>query len=446
MPSSGQLRDPVRHLKPFKDSPLGRIPADWSQAPLGQLAFIYSGGTPSRTVPAYWHGDIPWVTPRELTGLKTKYLNNTLEKVTKAGLASCAATLVPTNSLLVTTRATIGSVALAAMSIATNQGFRSLVFRAQADPHFFYHLTSRLVREFRRRASGTTFLEISGREFAAVEAPLPPLPEQRRIAEILDTLDEVIRHTEQLIAKLQQMKQGLLHDLLTRGIDDNGELRDPVRHPEQFKDSPLGKIPRDWRVESLGDATMWLSGGTPSRSISGFWGGTIPWVRPKDMKVFRLGRARKNVTTAGVAAGSRMTPEGSVLVVVRGMILAHSFPVCLTTSPVAFNQDVKAVIPARDVEATYLAHWFVGKAQDLLGLVTEATHGTKRIDLDDLQDVAFAVPPTFEQRLIAGVLDCHQERVSAEIANLDTLRALKHGLMDDLLTGRVRVNVPQEAA
>ena len=176
MPSSGQLRDPVRHPKPFKDSPLGRIPADWSQAPLGQLAFIYSGGTPSRTVPAYWHGDIPWVTPRELTGLKTKYLSNTLEKVTKAGLASCAATLVPTNSLLVTTRATIGSVALAAMSIATNQGFRSLVFRAQADPHFFYHLTSRLVREFRRRASGTTFLEISGREFAAVEAPLPPSP------------------------------------------------------------------------------------------------------------------------------------------------------------------------------------------------------------------------------------------------------------------------------
>ncbi len=74
--------------------------------------------------------------------------------------------------------------------------------------------------------------------------PLPPLPEQRRIAEILDTLDEAIRKTEQVIAKLQQMKQGLLHDLLTRGIDDNGELRDPERHPEQFKDSPLGRIPR----------------------------------------------------------------------------------------------------------------------------------------------------------------------------------------------------------
>ena len=77
---------------------------------------------------------------------------------------------------------------------------------------------------------------------------LPPLPEQRRIAEILDTLDEAIRKTEQVIAKLQQMKQGLLHDLLTRGIDEHGELRDPERHPEQFRDSPLGRIPRGWEA------------------------------------------------------------------------------------------------------------------------------------------------------------------------------------------------------
>ena len=85
---------------------------------------------------------------------------------------------------------------------------------------------------------------------------LPPLPEQRRIAEILDTLDEAIRKTEQVIAKLQQMKQGLLHDILTRGIDDNGELRDPDRHPEQFKDSPLGRIPRGWEVRPLKDLSV----------------------------------------------------------------------------------------------------------------------------------------------------------------------------------------------
>ncbi len=80
---------------------------------------------------------------------------------------------------------------------------------------------------------------------------LPPLPEQRQIAAILDTIDDSIRKTEQVIAKLKQVKQGLLHDLLTRGIDDNGELRDPERHPEQFKDSPRGRIPRGWEMWSL---------------------------------------------------------------------------------------------------------------------------------------------------------------------------------------------------
>ena len=89
---------------------------------------------------------------------------------------------------------------------------------------------------------------------------LPPLPEQHRIAEILDTLDEAIRKTEQVIAKLDQMKQGLLHDLLTRGLDDNGELRDPVRHPEQFKDSPLGRIPKDWAVNALTELAEVRSG------------------------------------------------------------------------------------------------------------------------------------------------------------------------------------------
>ena len=85
-------------------------------------------------------------------------------------------------------------------------------------------------------------------------ARAPPPRTVRCIAEILDTLDEAIRKTEQVIAKLQQMKQGLLHDLLTRGIDDNGELRDPERHPEQFKDSPLGRIPREWRVASISES------------------------------------------------------------------------------------------------------------------------------------------------------------------------------------------------
>ena len=97
-----------------------------------------------------------------------------------------------------------------------------------------------------------TFLgHLSGAKLAQFPLPTPRLPEQRQIAAILDTIDDAIRKTEQIIAKLKQVKRGLLHDLLTRGIDDNGELRDPERHPEQFKDSPLGRIPKEWEITTL---------------------------------------------------------------------------------------------------------------------------------------------------------------------------------------------------
>ena len=105
----------------------------------------------------------------------------------------------------------------------------------------------------RSMSAGTTVLNLNKGQLAGIELAAPPLPEQRQIAEILDTLDEAIRKTEAIIAKLKQVKQGLLHDLLTRGIDDNGELRDPERHPEQFKDSPLGRIPREWEVVTSRD-------------------------------------------------------------------------------------------------------------------------------------------------------------------------------------------------
>lgn len=189
-----------------------------------------------------------------------------------------------------------------------------------------------------------------------------------------------------------------------------------------------------WTATTLGDATTWLSGGTPSKSVRGFWGGTIPWVSPKDMKVFRIGTAQDWVTEAGVLAGSRLVPDGVTLLVVRGMILAHTFPVCLTTRPVAFNQDVKAVVPGPDVDGTFLAHWFVGHSERMLGLVTEATHGTKRIELADLLRFPLSLPPPPEQRRIVEVLDTLDLAILKTEQIVTKLQQVKLGLIHDLLT------------
>ena len=152
------------------------------------------------------------------------------------------------------------------------------------------------------------------------------------------------------------------------------------------------------------------------------------------MKVFRVGHAQDQVTERAIESGSRKAPVGSVLLVVRGMILAHTFPVCLTTRDLAFNQDVKAVVPNQGLDGTFLAHWFVGNGEKMLGLVTEATHGTKRIDLRDLLDFAVTLPPLPEQKLIASILDTVDEVIRKTEEVIAKLQLMKQGLLHDLLT------------
>lgn len=110
--------------------------------------------------------------------------------------------------------------------------------------------------------SGSAQPQVIVQDLKRVNVSCPPLPEQRRIAEILDTIDNAIKRTESLISKLKAMKHGLLHDLLTHGLDKNGKLRDPKAHPEQFKDSPLGRIPREWVIQELGKAAPKIQDGT----------------------------------------------------------------------------------------------------------------------------------------------------------------------------------------
>lgn len=435
------------------DEYLAALPRQWDQLPIDAIGVVHSGSTPSRSVPSYWDGDIPWVTPGELTGLKGKYIESTQDKITQAGLSNCAATLLPRDTLLVTTRATVGSVALAAVPTATNQGFRAVVLKDGADPHFFYHLFSRMIAEFVRRASGTTFLEISGREFRAVVVPLPPLPEQRLIALILDTFDAAIRKTEQVIAKLQQMKQGLLHDLLTRGIDENGELRDPDRHPEQFKRTELGVLPGDWRIggflmfprtdrepfktgpfgtEMTG--RTWAAEGTPVVTIGSL--GTGEFIRAqllhldaKDARYLRAYELRN-----GDLVFSRVADVG------RSAVIGLSEDGWIMSSNLMrISMDPNEVVPS-------YAHSVITDSHSSRSQIRRLVNAGARevVNTAILRSMRFPWPGIREQERICDVVGTIEGRFLAERLLLAKLSELKRGLADDLLSGRVRVTVSEE--
>jgi type I restriction enzyme S subunit len=299
---------------------------------------------------------------------------------------------------------------------------------------------------FRRRLAFIRQVAVSGvsaGDVAAIPIDFPSIPHQQKITAILSTVDEAIEQTEALIAKYQQIKAGLMHDLFSRGVTPDGQLR-PTRsetpHLYQNSNSPLGWIPKDWEVSTLRDSCDWFSGGTPSRNKSEWWNGNFPWLTPKDMKAFELSDTSEHVTKEAALFGSRIVSAGTVFIVVRGMILAHSFPVVLGLKDFAFNQDIKAVQAGDRLTSRFLAYWFVGHTDMFLKKTSEATHGTKRFDLQEITKLSIGLPKTEEQNVIVAQLDAISAQIDSEQTLVAKLRQQKQGLMHDLLTGRVPVD------
>lgn len=299
---------------------LRSTPERWAKVKMRDVGRIVSGGTPSRDAPSLWGGGIPWVTPGELTSLPTKEINNTNETISKSGLAGSGANLLPEESLLITSRATLGSRAVNTVPMATNQGFKSLVPFNRQITGYLYHLVEKIKPELVRRASGTTFLEISGSEFGEVDLPLPEVKEAEEIAEILDTLDDAIRGTGAVVAKLRAMKLGLLHDLLTRGIDANGDLRPPQPEaPHLYKQTPLGWLPKEWDVFELEAITSLITSG--SRGWARFYSddGQL-FVRSQNVRMGELDLTdRQHVRVGAASEGARTGLEAlDFLVTITG--------------------------------------------------------------------------------------------------------------------------------
>ena len=209
---------PGRHTR-FKKTEIGELPEAWMAMTIADAATVVGGGTPSRNQPTYWNGDVPWATPTDVTGLDGRIIAETASSITEAGLASSSATLLPPNSLLMTTRATIGACAINRVAMATNQGFQSLVPKQNVEVGFLYYLMQHHARRLQRSAAGSTFLEISKATVRGFRVYLPHRSEQRKIVAVLSSMDDAIEESRRSLEGLQAVKHSLMSVLLT------GELR-----------------------------------------------------------------------------------------------------------------------------------------------------------------------------------------------------------------------------
>ena len=188
----------------------------------------------------------------------------------------------------------------------------------------------------------------------------------------------------------------------------------------------------EWVESTLGEVADFLSGGTPAKSRAEYWGGSIPWVSAKDMKRFRLEDTEDHVTEVGVDNGTKLVPEGTVLLLARGMTLINDVPICVAQRPMTFNQDVKALRPKPQVAPEYLPYLLLGNKQRLLSLVDLAGHGTGRLNSDELKALDIVLPACPEQqRAIARILGTLDDKIELNRRMNETLEAMAQVLFKD---------------
>lgn len=351
---------------------------------------------------------------------------------------------------LISVRAPVGAINRADQNYCIGRGLAAIRF-IQADPDYGYHALAFVASNLRKVAQGTTFEAVGGKDLRGLEFPDAPAHEQRGIVEILDTLDEAIRKTEQVIAKLQQMKRGLLHDLLTRGIDENGELRDPERHPEQFKDSELGRIPRGWEVLRVGSALEsieqgWSPDCDTEAARKDQWGvlktTSVTWAGYEDSANKSLPqhlppRPEYEVRCEDVLM-TRAGPNSRVGVV--ALVSATQGKLMLSDKLYRLSPKTKQLTPA------FLALALSGEQtqRHLSTLKTGLAESQTNISQAIVRSLWIATPDLSEQERINATHAELTRQAQTVNFNLAKLRSLKEGLMDDLLTGRVRVAIRGE--
>jgi type I restriction enzyme, S subunit len=373
----------------------------WPTKRLGELCDVVVGRTPRRDTPSFWGGDSPWITVSELNG-GTVYASK--EHISDRAVAEVMGKPVQSGTLLFSFKLSIGKMAVAGVPLYTNEAIAALpITRPDLVTPRFLKYSLALVSKHVDANDAVLGRVLTKKKVEDLEIPLPPLADQERFVRILDE-GEAIRR-------------------LRTEADERTEKTVPAIFNALFGPAEVEK--NGFQTKALGDLCSFVSGGTPPTENPDFWVGHIPWVSPKDMKTVDIVDTIDHISEAALRASRlRLLPVDTVLIVIRGMILAHTFPTALTRVPVTINQDMKGLIPNNEVTPVYLLWCLKELSPKILSLVSTAGHGTKRLDMESVEGLRILVPPIHLQRMFAA-------RIS-EFRELETAQSLSGKLLDNL--------------
>ena len=396
-------------------------PEGWDRRRIGELVTnIGDGGTPRRDNPSYFGGDVPWVVIQDIKPLIT-VTKNTL---TKKGLDACSAKLWPKNAVILSTGATIGEVGIAGVPLATKQGITGMVCEEYVIPKFLYYLLQQKKQYLQTLAQGSTIREVRPPTLKKIDITLPPKFEQKKIAAILSSVDDTIQATQAVIDQTRTVKQGLMQQLLTRGI---GHTR--------FKQTDIGEIPEEWDVVRLGEIFS-------NRKEPGISGIPVMSVTMNDGLVERHTLDRRVV--------SELLPEKH-LRAHKGDLVYNMMRMWQGASGVAWNDCIVSPAyvlcnPSDLILPRFIAQFF--KAPATIRKLHQHSQGITedrlRLYFHNFAEIVIGLPPKIEQEQISDILESIENEITSLKNELNSLQRIKKAMMEDLLTGRVRVKLDGE--
>jgi type I restriction enzyme S subunit len=437
----------------YKDSGvewLGEVPRHWEVLALKKSFKIVGGSTPKSENESYWDGEILWATPSDLSKRESIYMGETQRKITDAGLASCGTSMVPASSIILSTRAPIGSLAIAEKDMCTNQGCKSLVPMKRTNTEYFAHLLSISTTELNVRGKGTTFLELSSDELGAFKTPAPPFAEQTQIAAFLDRetakIDGLVAEQRRLMALLKEKRQAVISHAVTQGLNPHAPMK-----PSGNK--WLGDVPAHWIVCCL----KHIKAEVKNAFVDGPFGSNLKsehFIDDGDVYVIESSFATqgridmyslKTISNEHFFKINRSETRGGDIVIAKigAQYGKASILPNLDKPAVVSGNSLKLTINQKSCNVKFV-NWHLANLKEL-GVMEDIVNATAQpaLSLGEMNNLPMLVPPRNEQVAIVQFLNeklSEFDTLTAETQRaIDLLAERRTALISAAVTGQIDV-------
>ena len=412
------------------------IPDSWEWVRLGKIGIVTSGGTPRKAEKSYWEdADIPWITPAVMSKAQNSIIfdNDNVGKINQKGLSNSSAQLISANSIVVSSRAPIGYINIVPFAYTTNQGCKSISTYSEVDNRYVYYAIKFSVPDMYKRASGTTFKEISGTRFGETVIPLPPLEEQKRIVTKIEKLMPLVDEYAESYNRLQKidnefedkLKQSVLQyamegKLIKQDPNDEpaselikkietekaelikeGKIKKSKKLPVITDDEKPFDIPDSWEWVRLGEIGIVTSGGTPRKAEKSYWDdANIPWITPAVMS-----KAQNNIIfdndNVGKINQKGLSNSSAQLISANSIVVSSRAPIgYINIVPFAYttNQGCKSISTYSEVDNRYVYYAIKFSVPDMYKRASGTTF--KEISGTRFGETVIPLPPLEEQKRI----------------------------------------------